>query len=240
MIKTVFIDFDDTLWDTKGNNKETLKELYSLLDWGRGYGSFDVFWEKYYPYNEHLWALYRHGEISKKELMYNRFAHTLAPVGITSEDDISEINSLFIGGTAKKTGVVEGAFALLEYLSSMYKVVILSNGFREVQRAKMTVSGIAPYIDHLVLSEDAGVSKPSKRIFDYAFSVTNSRPKETIMIGDSWEADIVGAQNARIPSIWFNPSGETRERDNIARMTPIYEVERLDQIPSLLRDMLPL
>lgn len=239
MIKTVFIDFDDTLWDTKGNNRKALEELYSLLDWGRGYSSFDVFWELYSPFNEHQWALYRDGIISKQELMYTRFARVLEPLGIGSEEEIAEINTMFLQKTSTMSGVVDGAFSLLEYLKSFYKVVVLSNGFREVQRSKMNAAGITPYIDHLILSEDAECSKPDKRIFDYAFSVTNSRAKETVMIGDSWDADIVGAQNARIPSIWFNPTKEQRDRSRTNRSTPIFEVDHLDHIPGVLRDMLP-
>lgn len=239
MIKTIFIDFDDTLWDTKGNNRKALEELYTLLDWGRGYSSFDVFWEKYYPLNEYQWTLYRDGIISKHELMYNRFAMVLEPLGISSEEEIAMINDLFLRKTSVMSGVVEGTFPLLEYLKCFYKVVILSNGFREVQRSKMNAAGITPYIDHLVLSEDAQCSKPCKRIFDYAFSVTNSRPRETIMIGDNWDADIVGAQNARIPSIWFNPTKELRTRPTTVVSAPIFEVEHLDRIPAILREMIP-
>lgn len=240
MIKAVFIDFDDTLWDTKGNNKQVLKELYTLHNWGRGYSSFEHFGKEYYPTNERQWALYRQGEISKTELMYRRFALVLAPVGDVSERYIEEVNDYFLKRTAVMSGVVEGAIPLLDYLKRHYRVVIVSNGFREVQTSKMKASGIAPYIDDLILSEDAGCSKPNPLIFEYAYKQTALSPQDVVMIGDSWEADIVGAQNAGIPSIWFNPDRLKTPLvgDRSSARSPIYEVVHLSDIPHVLETKL--
>lgn len=102
----------------------------------------------------------------------------------------------------------------------------------------MKSAGLLDYMDEVVLSEAAGASKPSPDIFRYAFSLSQSRPSEVIFIGDSWDADIIGAQNARIPSIWYNPQGLPKPSESYRY--PIYEIKHLLEIPPLLRSLLPI
>lgn len=238
LIKTIFIDLDDTLWATQENNRDTLEELYHLYGWQKGYHSFEAFFEKYAPHNEHLWSEYREGKITKKELTLRRFGYPLEALGIHSEEDILKINEEFLSRTAKKSKTEPGAIKLLEYLYGLFQVVVVSNGFLEVQESKMRSSGILPYIHHIVLSEVAGASKPDASIFRYAFNKSQSRPGEVLLIGDSWEADIIGAQNAKIPSIWYNPMGLPRPIGQYRY--PIYEVKHLSEVPRILRSLLPL
>lgn len=236
MYQTILIDLDDTLWATQQNNKEAIHQLYLEEGWADGYASFDQFWEIYWPSNEALWHQYRHGEISKYELTIERFRRPLIAVKAFTEEEILKINSRFLHLSSHKKGLVDGAIELLKYLQSLYKVVVVSNGFSEVQHRKMSVSGLAPYIDATVLSEEVGISKPYKGIFDRALSLSHTRREEAIMIGDSWDADILGAQNAKLPSIWFNPS-ETPQADTQLRY-PVYQVGRLMDIPPILRNMI--
>lgn len=238
MIKTILIDLDDTLWATQQNNREAIHELYDLEGWGSGYASFDEFFDRYHPNNEKLWAQYRHGQISKMELSLQRFRHPLERVRDFSDEEILELNERFLERTAQKSGLIEGAVELLDYLTSLFKLVIVSNGFIEVQHRKMASAGISHYFQHVVLSEDVGVSKPAKPIFDRALAVSNTRRSEALFIGDSWDADIMGAQNARISSIWFNPSRQTPETPLEQLRYPVYEVEKLTEIPQVIRPLL--
>ena len=106
---------------------------------------------------------------------------------------------------------------------------ILSNGFREVQYKKIENSGLQPYFDKIILSEDAGINKPHRDMFTHALKTTNSKRDQTMMIGDSWEADIVGAFNSRIDQIWFNPKEIPHEE-----FEPTYTVRRLMEIKDIL------
>lgn len=238
MIKTVFIDLDDTLWATQENNKAALNELYTLHDWSKGYESFEALFQHYYPHNEYLWGEYREGRISKHELTIRRFSYFLDAIGEYSEEEILALNEEFLERTAVKTGVIDGVFELLKHLKALYQIVIVSNGFVEVQHQKMDSAGITPYIDYVVLSEDVGVSKPAKGIFDYALSISKTRRNEVIFIGDSWEADIEGAQNASIPSIWFNPNHKSAPQPLDQYRYPILEVHSLQEIIPLLRSIM--
>ena len=234
MFKTILIDLDDTLWATQQNNKEAIHQLYSEKGWSVAYPSFDAFWEIYYPHNELLWHRYRHGEINKMELTLQRLRVPLEPVKAYTDEELLEINDLFLQITSRKSGVIPGAIELLQYLKTLYKVVVVSNGFVEVQQQKMSSAGLTQYIDHTVLSEEVGVSKPYKEIFDRALSISHTRRAEAIMIGDSWDADIMGAQNSKLKSIWFNPE-HTPPPISIEELRyPVTIVERMDEIPPLL------
>ncbi|KGN88817.1 HAD family hydrolase [Porphyromonas crevioricanis] len=232
MIKTLFVDLDDTLWDTFDNNKESLKELYVARNWGQHFASFEAFFDSYYRINDCLWDEYRRGLIDKHTLTLNRFRKPLQGVIDPTDSEILQYNDDFLSRTAQKTRTCPGALEVMPYLHRYYKICIVSNGFREIQRAKLENSGLATYVDHMVLSEDVGINKPHKRIFDRALSCCSALREETLMIGDSWAADIVGAHNAKIASIWYNPYKLEMPQDETRR--PIHQVQQLTELLELL------
>ena len=227
--KSLFFDLDDTLWDTYHNNKECLEDIFSDYNFGRHYASFVEFFNMYMPYNELLWAKYRNHEIDRRTLIFDRWLYVLRPMGIIDDEYAEKINSDFLWRTTKKTKIIDGATDLLEYLYPKYRLFILSNGFREIQSLKLHNSGLAPYFERMVLSEDVSIQKPHKKIFDFALKNTNSRRAESIMIGDSIDADIIGAQNAKIDQIWLDPAG----RDSKG-CVPTYHIRSLAEIKDIL------
>lgn len=227
--KSLFIDLDDTLWDTYHNNKECLEEIYNAYNFGSHYASFEAFYDIFMPHNLDLWAKYRTGEIDKQTLIVERFRYMTRPMGIEDVGAIMKMNNEFLQLTTKKTRLIPGAIELMEYLRPSYRMFILSNGFREVQFKKLSNSGLAPYFERMVLSEDASIQKPHKGIFDFALRNTNSRRTESLMIGDSWDADIIGAYNSKIDQIWLNPKGIPA-----GHFTPTYTVHSLEEIKNIL------
>lgn len=229
MYKHLFIDLDDTLWDTFNNNKESLKEVYDIYEFDRSYASFEVFFDRWFPYNNHLWDLYRQDKISKQQLVTKRFEHMVEPMGITDPDFIQQLNKEFLQRSSSKSGLLPFALDILHYLQDKYTLHILSNGFREVQYKKMDNSGLTSFFDKIILSEDAGANKPSKDIFDYALSITSANREEVLMIGDSWEADIVGAHQSDIHQVWYNP-----HRLCPSDFIPTYEITNLQELQNIL------
>lgn len=227
--KNLFIDLDDTLWDTYHNNRECLEEVYADYNFNRHYASFKAFFDIYQPHNLMLWAQYRNGEIDRQTLIVERFRYVLRPMGIEDTASVLALNKDFLQRTTARTRLVPGAIGLLEYLRPSYRMFILSNGFREVQYKKLANAGLAPYFERMILSEDASIQKPHKGIFDFALKNTNSRRNESLMIGDSWDADIIGAHNSRIDQLWLNPEGLPA-----TGFTPTYTVANLDQIRQIL------
>ena len=208
--KDLFIDFDDTLYDTYGNSVISLCETYEAYHLDRYFATPQVFYDAYWAANIDLWTRYSKGEITRPYLIVERFRRPLS-VGEgldVTEQLCLEMSDRFLDFCSSKSGVVEGAHQLMDYLKRKgYRMHLCSNGFHEVQYKKLTACGLKDYFDTVVLSEDAGFNKPSKQFFDYALKVSGAHKETTIMIGDNLQTDIVGAHDAGFDTILFNRWG---------------------------------
>lgn len=208
--KDLFIDFDDTLYDTYGNSVISLCETYEAYHLDRYFATPQVFYDAYWAANIDLWTRYSKGEITRPYLIVERFRRPLS-VGKgleVTEQLCLEMSDRFLDFCSSKSGVVEGAHQLMDYLKRKgYLMHLCSNGFHEVQYKKLTACGLKDYFDTVVLSEDAGFNKPSKQFFDYALKVSGAHKETTIMIGDNLQTDIVGAHDAGFDTILFNRWG---------------------------------
>ncbi|RYG07104.1 MAG: noncanonical pyrimidine nucleotidase, YjjG family [Chitinophagaceae bacterium] len=206
MIKHIFFDLDHTIWDFDRNAKETLLELYEVHQLkALGLHSADEFIERYTENNHQLWAKYHLGEIDKETLRAERFRKTFLEMGIVPDLVPHAFEDDYVNTSPTKTNLFDGAETVLAYLQQKYTLHIISNGFKETTLTKMRVSGLNPYFTHVIISEDVGVNKPNPTIFQYALDKADAKKEESIMIGDSLEADIRGAQDFGIPAIFFNP-----------------------------------
>lgn len=209
-IKTVFVDLDDTLWWFTENSKIALRHVYDTFGLDKYCPEYECFRDIYAAKNAELWELYHYGKIEKDYLVTERFRYTLEQIGMKDNDLHSKAEAIddeYLFFLSSLSTLVPGARDLLEYLTARYNVNILSNGFQEVQMRKLRSSGIERFIRHLVLSDDCGITKPLRGIFDYALTRVDSTAEETVMIGDNYDADIHGAKNAGWHTILFNIKG---------------------------------
>ena len=227
----LFIDFDDTLYDTYGNAVIALRETFEAFHLERWFADPQVFYDAYWAANIDLWSRYSRGEITRPFLIVERFRRPLSvgdglPV---TESLCLEMSDRFLEFCSSKPGVVEGAHELMDYLRQRgYRMHMTSNGFHEVQYKKLAACGLRDYFDTIILSEDAGVNKPSPQYFDYALKVSGASRETTLMIGDNLNTDIVGAHNAGLDTILFNRWGV--EPSDV----PTHTVTRLLDIKTIL------
>lgn len=207
-IKTVFVDLDDTIWDFTANSKVAMRDVYHRYGLERQC-AYDVFIECYLRHNAELWNLYHHGKITKEYLIVERFRVAFAECGIHFSDSgmPERFDVDYLDRIAECDGVVDGAVELLEHLTGRGEVHVLSNGFKGLQDRKLKSAKLDRYISKLILSDDIGVTKPDHRLFDYALEMTGGDAATTVMIGDNYDADILGARKAGWRTIFFDRNG---------------------------------
>ncbi len=157
-----------------------------------------------------MWHLYNHQQISKDELRYRRFREAFGAVGVSINFDVDQFGEDYIEQCTRMPHVFEGAHEMLAHVSKKYIIAIITNGFMEATLNKMTHSGLMDYFipDHIIITEQLGVQKPHKKVFETALSLTNGYAHNAVMVGDNLDSDIGGAYNAGICPVWFNPYSE--------------------------------
>ena len=227
MYKYIFLDLDDTIWDFHANTKLTLNEIYETRNLGEYFDSFEQYFSIYSKRNLELWDLYGRGEVTKDALSLERFLHPLREVGLEDEKLALKIGQEYLDLMPSRTTLVPHAIELLDYLAPKYPLTIVSNGFIEVQYRKLKNCQLEHYFSHVVLSEEAGALKPDKRIYEYALQLNGATASETIMIGDSYDADIYGAQNAGIDQIYFRYSKKQTNQPATFTVDSLQEIMKI-------------
>lgn len=205
-IVTVFVDIDDTLWWFTENSKLALRHTFDAFDIS-SVCTYERFKEVYLKKNLELWNLYHHGLIDKDFLVNERFRFTLKECGY--KGDVEKMCHLldeeYLRFLALQSTTISGARQLLEYLVAKgYDVNTLSNGFQGTQQQKLISGGLSDLIHRNVLSDDCGITKPQRGIFDYALEQCGAEAATSVMIGDNPDADIKGAHDAGWRTIYFN------------------------------------
>jgi len=221
----IFFDLDHTIWDFDKNAEETLHELYAIHRLNNiGLQSADIFIETYTRNNHKLWAQYHVGAITKDYLREARFRTTFLELGVKPELIPEGFEDEYVKLCPTKTNLFPGAHEVLTYLRSKYILHLISNGFKESTEIKIAGSNIAAYFDQVIISENVGVNKPDPAIFQHALDVAGAKKEESLMIGDSIEADIRGAMNFGMDTIYFNPMSATKPDDVLVEITGLKEL----------------
>lgn len=229
-IVTVFVDIDDTLWWFTENSKLALRHTFDAFDIS-SVCTYERFKEVYLKKNLELWNLYHHGLIDKDFLVNERFRFTLKECGY--KGDVEKMCHLldeeYLRFLALQPITIPGARQLLEYLVAKgYDVNTLSNGFQGTQQQKLISGGLSDLIHRNVLSDDCGITKPQRGIFDYALEQCGAEAATSVMIGDNPDADIKGAHDAGWRTIYFNIRGLDPIEDTAdAVVTSLDEIQQI-------------
>lgn len=206
----VFFDLDHTLWDFESNSRDALEQLYyGHTLHAAGILSLNAFMERYRAINEECWMLYREGHMQREELRIERFRRVLKSFDVEHARLASRLADAYVDISPSKTKLMPGSIEVLEYLRSQgYRMHILTNGFREVQYRKLDGSGLSAYFETVHTSEELGYTKPRYEAFVGAMTRANAKAETSWMIGDSLEADIIGAKNAGMTTVLYHPHVE--------------------------------
>jgi putative hydrolase of the HAD superfamily len=223
--KHLFFDLDHTIWDFDKNAEETLNELYDVYRLNViGLPSAALFIETYTRNNHQLWADYHTGKITKAELRETRFKKTFLDLGVHPDLIPLSFEDDYVQLCPTKTNLFPHAHETLGYLQNKYALHLISNGFKESSELKIGNTNIGGYFQHVIISEIVGINKPDKAIFEHALKLAGAEKHESLMIGDSLEADIYGALNFGMDAIYFNPFNAPKPDDVPSQITHLKEL----------------
>jgi len=227
--KHLFFDLDHTLWDFDANAKMTLTEMYTFFNLETvGVKPFDAFYRHYLHHNEILWDRYHKGYITADELKWRRMWRTLLEFKIGNEKLAREISEKFLELLPTRKLLFPHTLEILQYLKAKnYSLHMITNGFDKIQWSKLNNSGLGGYFTHVITSETSNCLKPGKEIFDFAMQKAGASTSDSIMLGDNLEADIRGAINAGMDTVFVNHINAT------TTLQPTYTIRHLKELEDI-------
>ena len=205
-VTDIFFDLDHTLWDFEKNSGLTFNKIFLELNFPF---SLDVFLKFYNPINHAQWKLYRENKITQEDLRFNRLNKTFEKLNYSASIGlIDNISEKYITYLSTFPHLFEGTLELLEALKNRFRLHIITNGFDKIQQFKIENSGIESFFEFVFTAEKVGFKKPHPEIFIQSLKTVNTTAEASIMIGDSFEADILGALNQGMQAIHFNSHNE--------------------------------
>ncbi|MEK9199278.1 YjjG family noncanonical pyrimidine nucleotidase [Ureibacillus sp. 179-F W5.1 NHS] len=224
--KTLLFDLDDTLLDFGATEEVALQKLFS-------HQQVELTPEikaNYKKLNRELWRAYEEDQMDRDEVVNTRFAILFKQYGIEVDGVALEKN--YRKYLSEGHHLIEGALNLIKTLHKQFDLYVVSNGESKTQEKRLHDSGLAPYFKKVFVSEDTGYQKPMKEFFHVVFSqIENLDLTTTLIIGDSFSADITGGWNVGIDTCWINHKQITMESD----ITPTYEITKLEELYKILQ-----
>jgi putative hydrolase of the HAD superfamily len=204
----VLFDLDDTLFDHQGTSRAALGELRDRFPALQRL-SLDELEVRHVAVLEELHRGVMAGEVSVDDAREERFRRLLGEAagnaGVAFAGDAA---AFYRDAYVRARRPVPGALALLQALRPRVRLGIVSNNVLAEQEDKLEQFGMRPLIDVLVVSAEEGVSKPDPAIFRAALERLGATAADTVMVGDNWMSDVLGAAKVGMRAVWLNRRGE--------------------------------
>ncbi len=224
-IQHVFFDLDRTLWDFESNSKCALEQLFEELKLHDHLESFETFHNTYKKMNAAWWNQYRKGQVEKEALRVGRFSDTLKSFEIENDSLALKLANRYVEVSPYQTNLFPGTIETLESLKKeQHTLHIITNGFKEVQFIKLQNSQLIHYFDDVLCSEEVGVNKPDPHVFRSALQRANAHSDESLMVGDDFEADILGAEKCGIKGVLFDPHDHFQQNSAVRKIRTLEEI----------------
>ena len=219
----ILFDADETLYSF--NSFHGLKAM--LAPYGIDFNQED--YAAFQAINQPLWVAYQNNEITAEDIQKRRFAKLSEQIGV----EPLMLNQMLMSEMALVSKPLEGVEAMLEALYGKVKMGIITNGFTGVQQRRLENTKTEKYFDIVVVSEQIGVAKPDRQVFEYAFSLMDCEDKTRIlMVGDTLTSDVLGGNNAGIDTCWFNHAN----KPNDTTIRPTYEIHQIGELLPIIFD----
>ncbi|MEQ8910615.1 MAG: YjjG family noncanonical pyrimidine nucleotidase [Vicingaceae bacterium] len=223
----LFFDLDRTLWDFERNSAEAIEELFYYHKMDKKLGvEFPEFFKVYSFINDELWAQYRKGDVVKDELRQQRYLLSFQHFGYDDAPLALQFNDEYVSTSSSKIHLLPNTLEVLDYLYNKYNLHIITNGFVEAQNVKLDNCNIRKFFKTIIISDGMGFRKPDKRIFHHAMKEAGAKSANSLMIGDDYGPDVIGAKAVGMDQVYLCPKPEAGQ---IATFT-ISNLKELKQI----------
>lgn len=230
-IKTIFFDLDDTLHDHHKPFKDAFRNIFPEIF---NSNSVESIYKKFRECSDVLWEFYSKNELTLEELRKQRIVQALEffKIHITDEQakQFQSIYQLCLSNLELFPKVPE----LLEELKEKgFQIGIITNGPVEHQMNKIRALKLTKHIpeENIFISDALGVAKPNPQIFQDVADRIKNAPKELLYIGDSWNNDVVGPNQAGWYSVWYNHRKRNPETD----LKPLAEIDCLMSVIQVVK-----
>lgn len=224
MYKALFFDVDDTLLDFSLCSHAALSKTFN--DFNMEYN--DTIYKLFYDIDNRLWLKQKQELISVQDVLNLRFKQLFSCLNLDT-DNIA-FQSKFQINLSKEHALEPGAIEIIQYLNLKYKLYVTSNGILSMQLSRLKLAGLLPYFSDLFVSDDIGYSKPNVHFFNECLKRCNLHSNEILFVGDSLEADMLGANYSDIDACWYNPYHKVKS----VNVKTHYMIKNLLQLKNIL------
>ncbi len=225
MVKSIFLDLDDTILDFRRAERRAISETLRRF----GIDPTPAVVDRYHELNRQQWELLEEGKLTRPQVLTRRFDLLFSELGVDRSSQ--EAQAAYETQLSQGHFFMPGARELLETLAPRYDLYLATNGTPVVQAGRIQSAGIAPYFKNIFISEKLGANKPSPAFFQACFAaIPNFDPAAALVVGDSLTSDIRGARNVGLRSCWYNPEDLPSRPD----IVPDYTIHALEELPPLL------
>ena len=244
MLKALFLDLDETLCDTRGANEQAKQLLGQVVvdQFGTdldGQGIADAYvtgiyreWSdsqrrRYLPIIE---------QQSESAFRVQLIRDLLAGQGVdgVSEDAAQALQDKFDHDRLAAFDFYPGIAEFLIEARKLFTLVVITNGPEFSQTPKVEAVDLTDYVDHIIIGGQEPEQKPSQSIFYKALKLADCAAHEAIHVGDSLAADIAGAHNSGITSVWIQ---HQQPLDAELGIDPHHTLLHPSEIPALISEL---
>lgn len=220
----ILLDLDHTLLDSNASEVAAFDETMRSI----GVAEPQPLFAPYVQINRALWAAVERNEISPEVVRFARFEQFVVDQGLDA--DPHAMAETFATGLSNNGDLFPGALALLQSLSRVATLAMVTNGIGTIQRSRIERLGIGQYFAAVSISGEIGSSKPDSGIFDHAFSALGSPSlDQAVMVGDNLSSDIAGGNRFGVDTCWLNTAGRIAES-----VTPTYQITDLAELEAIV------
>jgi 5'-nucleotidase len=231
--KLILFDLDNTLYSNEISWESGVRYALEHLNFHQQV-DIDDFFCQYKLKSEGLWKMFENQELSLTDYRRKRYKETVRQYGLDCTDtEADEFQTVFSEKVMDYVEPFPRMRATLDYIVKHYQTGIVTNGpldHQHIKIGKLTINDL--FGKHNVfISGEVGVAKPHRDIFLHALNQLGAAPEETLFVGDSWEADVVGAVECGMEAIWLN----SLKREPTTDHQPLAAIDSFDELLPLLQ-----